>query len=253
MNIRPVDTTWFELLTTHEELTDTLEALAHTGTIELEIHDHSRMQMDLQDLNARLQEYTRLERQYVSHWPMPDVGMSPFEGSPAEILDKALSCLYDWEKQAQLKIQRLEVVKRRLQELRWLHDLLGSDAAVDMDYQLLTTAGPLLSARLFLLPSKSRLERIPATVLPKAFSTGMRSYLLLVGTTEDLDALTAELAIKKYTYSIFRLCLPESGTRSMQYARKCKYSNITWCRYRNRLTIWPGRSTCHRLWARSTE
>ena len=30
MSMRPAETTWFELLTTHDELTDTLEALAHT-------------------------------------------------------------------------------------------------------------------------------------------------------------------------------------------------------------------------------
>ena len=127
MSMRPAETTWFELLTTHDELTDTLEALAHTGTIELELHDHTRMQMDLQDLQLRLQEYTRLERYYKSLWPEPDPGMSPFSGSPAEILDKALACLYDWEKQAQPRMQRLEVVKSRINDLRLLQDFLSSD------------------------------------------------------------------------------------------------------------------------------
>ena len=200
MRMRPADTTWFELLTTHDELTDTLEALAHTGTIELELHDHTRMQMDLQDLQLRVNEYTRLERYYKSLWPKPDMGMSPFSGSAAEILDKALECLYDWEKQAQPKMQRFEVIKSRLNDTRLTYELLLSDEAAGLDYQLLTAAGPALAARLFLLPSRSRLENIPSTVLWKEFSTPGRDYLLLVGTTEDLDALTAELAIKKYTY-----------------------------------------------------
>ena len=200
MSMRPVETTWFELLTTHDELTDTLEALAHTGTIELELHDHTRMQMDLQDLQLRVQEYTRLERDYKSLWPAPDTGMSPFSGSPAEILDKALACLYDWEKQAQPRMQRLEVVKSHINDLRLLQDFLSSDKSSGLDYQLLTAAGPTVSARLFLFQSRSRLENIPSSVLWQEFSTPEHNYVLLVGTIDDLDALTAELAIKKYTY-----------------------------------------------------
>lgn len=200
MKMRPVKTAWFELLTTHDELTDTLEALANTGTIELELHDHTRMQLDLQDLQQRVQEYTRLERYYKSLWPRPDTGMSPFSGSPAEILDKALACLYDWEKQAQPKMQRLEVIKSYITDMELLHGLLSSDDADALDYRLLTRAGPKMNARLFLLPSKSRLEHIPATVLWREYTAARHNYLLLLGARDDLDALTAELAVKKYTY-----------------------------------------------------
>ena len=53
MSMRPDHTLWFELLVTHDDLTDTLEALARTGSIELELHEHTHMQMDLQDLQLR--------------------------------------------------------------------------------------------------------------------------------------------------------------------------------------------------------
>ncbi len=200
MNMRPANTIWFELLTTHDDLTDTLEALAHTGSIELELDDHSRIQMDLQNLQLRLQEYTRLERYYKSMWPEPDTGLSPFSGSPAEIIDSVLASLNDWEKEAQPVIQRLEVVNSRIADMLLLHNLLTSDAASGLDYQLLLSAGPMVSARLFLLPSISRLENIPQTVLWKEYATANHNFLLLVGTVDDLDALTAELALKKNTY-----------------------------------------------------
>lgn len=201
MNMRPVNTTWFELLTTHDDLTDTVEALARTGTIELELHEHARVEMGLQDLQLRLQEYTRLERYYAPLWPEPDTSMSPFSGSPAEILDKALGCLYDWEKLALPKVQKLEAVKSRLTNLLLLGELLDSDDAIELDYSLLSTAGPTLVARLFLLPAAARgqPENIPGTILWNRFSTADREYLLLVGEVGDLDALTAELALKKYT------------------------------------------------------
>ena len=148
MNMRPVNTIWFELLTTHDDLTDTLEALAHTGSIELELHDNTRMEMDLQDLQLRLHEYTRLERSYGSMWPEPNTGLSPFSGSPTEIIDNVLASLNDWEKEAQPKIQRLEVVNNRITDMLLLHDLLTSDAASGLDYKLLSSAGPMISARL---------------------------------------------------------------------------------------------------------
>jgi V/A-type H+-transporting ATPase subunit I len=196
-----VHTIWFELLTTHEDLTDTLEALARTGCIELELHRQTREEMSLQDLQVRLQKYTRLERYYRPLWPQPDTGLSPFSGSPAEILDKALNCLYDWEKLALPKVQRLEIVKSRLTNLLLLDDLLGSDEADRFDYQLLSAAGPTLVARLFLLPAPApdKPEDIPETILWNRFSTPNHEYMLLVGEAGDLDDLDAELMMKKYT------------------------------------------------------
>ena len=200
MNIRPATTTWFELLTTHDDLADALEALAHTGSIELELHDHSRMQMDLQDLQSRLHEYTKLERIYRTIWPGPDTGLSPFSGSSAAILDTTLARVYAWEREAQPVIQGLEVVKRRIADLHLLHEFLHSAETADLDYSLLSTASPVISARLFLLPSKSRLEHIPEQVLWKEYATPTQNFLLLVGTVDALDGLSTELASKKNTY-----------------------------------------------------
>ena len=76
MSLRPGHTHWFELLVTHGDLTDTLEALARTGCIELERYEHTYLQMDLQDLQLRLQEFNRLERYYRSLWPKADAATS---------------------------------------------------------------------------------------------------------------------------------------------------------------------------------
>jgi len=200
MNIRPASTIWFELLTPHDDLTDTLEALAHTGTIELELHVSSRMEMGLQDLQVRMHEYTRLERSFKLIWPEPNTGMSPFSGSPAEIIDTVLASINDWVNEAQPKLRRLEVINSRITDTLLLNDLLSSDTVSWMDYKLLSSTGPIVSARLFLLPSKSRLEDIPQTVLWKEYASTTQKFLLLVGTVDDLDALTAELALQKNTY-----------------------------------------------------
>jgi len=200
MSLRPDHTLWFELLVTHDDLTDTLEALAQTGCIELELHEHIHMQMDLQDLQLRLQEFSRLQRYYKSLWPKPDTGMSPFSGSPAAIFDKALRCICDWEEEVQPQIQRLDIVKNRLNDLQLLQKLLIAEAANGLDYRLLSASGENISARLYLQSNNSRLQSIPDTVLWKEYNAATDQFLLLVGTVDDLNALSTELIQKKYTY-----------------------------------------------------
>jgi len=199
MSLRPAQAVWFELLLTHDEVSDTLQALAHTGTIELELYEHRQEEMDLQDLQARLHEFATLRRQYQPFWPAPDTGMSPFTGSPGDIVDTAMACLADWEKEAGSRIQQLEVVRSRLTDLGLVQDFLSNDECTELDFQLLTTSGPTLTARLYLLPSKRRMENVPATVLWKEYATAEQGYALFVGSVVELDALSAELAMKKYT------------------------------------------------------
>ena len=220
MSIRPTNARWFELLTTHDDLTDTLGALAHTGCIELELNGLQRMKMDLQDLRLRLQQYTRLERYYRAFWPKPDTGPgSSFSGNPAEILDNALASLSNWEKEALPTINRLKVFESRVNDLGLLHDLLNCDETTDVDYGLLSRAGPVFSARLFLLPSKSRLEQVPETVLSQELVTATHKFLLLVGTAEDLDSLSAELALKKNT-NIHIPDLPAGKEEAIEFINK---------------------------------
>jgi V/A-type H+-transporting ATPase subunit I len=200
MNMRPASTCWFELLTTHDDLIDTLGALAHTESIELELHNYSYMQMDLQDMQQRLLKYTNLERQYKPLWPKANTSLSPFTGSPAEILDKALDCIFTWEKKVRPEIQRLTRVKNKLDHMLMLRKLVSSGEASKLDYSLLNGTGLTVAARLYLLPSHSRFNAIPETIIWKQYSADEQQYLLLVGTVEDLNKMTTELALTKYTY-----------------------------------------------------
>lgn len=200
MSLRPSHTLWFELLVTHDDLTDTLEALAHTGCIELELHEQIHMPMDVEDLQLRLQEFNRLQRYYKTLWPKPDTGMSPFSGNPAAIFDKALGCIGDWEKEVQPQIQRLDILQNRLNDLQLLQKFLLLEDANCLDYELLSASAENISARLYLQSNNSRLQNIPDSVLCKEYSAATDQFLLLVGTPDDLNALSAELIQKKYTY-----------------------------------------------------
>ena len=199
MSIRPVRTRWFEMLVSHEELTDTMESLASTGCIELEVYDYEREQMDLQDIKHRLHEYTRLERHYKPLWPNADTGMSPFIGSPADILDKALACIRDWESVARPQLHRLDVVKNRISNLERLQVLLGIEETDGLDFSLLSQDDDVISTRLYLQSESGRIDDFPEHVLWREYVSSTHSFLLLVGNVDDLDALSAELIHKKYS------------------------------------------------------
>jgi V/A-type H+-transporting ATPase subunit I len=224
--LRSGHTRWFELLVTHDDLTDTLEALARTGCIELELCEQSHRQMDVQDLQLRLQEFNRLQRYYQSLWPKADTGLSPFSGSAAEIFDKALDCIRDWEKQVRPVIQRLDIVNSRLNDLQLIQQLLRAEQTDALDYRLLTTRGENIAARLYLLSHDNRLQQIPDTVLSKEYDTGELQFLLLVGTIDALDALSPELIQKKYTY-LHLPSLPASREDALQMiiSRQIQFSS----------------------------
>ena len=199
MSIRPVSTRWFELLVSHEELTDTMESLASTGCVELEVHDCDKEQIDLQDIQHRLHEYARLERHYKPLWPNPDTGMSPFIGSPADILDKALGCIRDWESAARPQQHRLDVVEHRIANLRRLQALLSIDETDSLDFSLLSMDEDVISTRLYLQSESGSINDFPEHVLWRQYISSTHRFLLLFGTVEDLNTLSTELIQKKYT------------------------------------------------------
>ena len=60
MSLRPASARWFELLTARDSLTISVEALARTGSVELETHSETRARINLPDLQERMAEYNRL-------------------------------------------------------------------------------------------------------------------------------------------------------------------------------------------------
>ena len=54
--LRPYAARWFELLVPREVLTDTLQHLAKTRSVQLEAHSTTSAPLDLPDLHSGLQE-----------------------------------------------------------------------------------------------------------------------------------------------------------------------------------------------------
>jgi V/A-type H+-transporting ATPase subunit I len=197
MSLRPLDTRWFELLTTHEDLTRALETLARTGCIELETRSDVYPAISLQELQGRMQEYGRLVRHYQPYWPRTGLHPAMKPGSPGAVLDAALRRLQAWEQAAMPLIRQLEAVSGRLVDLRLLAAMLRDSTDTTLDYSLLTRPGSMLVTRLYVLPVGSRIERLPAALLWAWVDTGAHAFLLVVGPAAAFDPLAAELAAHK--------------------------------------------------------
>ena len=197
MSIRPVRTRWFEMLTSRDDLGLALEALAKTHCVELETHSDTHARLNLSDLQQQMDEYNRLARRYHPFWPPTDPGTPTMPGNPGSILDNALQHLQRWEKQAEPLVIRLETLTGEQDELDALSKMLQQTEGDTLDYALLTQVGPALTARLFALPAKTRIEQLPGSLLIKRTRAGSQDYLLAVGPPGEVDALAADLAALK--------------------------------------------------------
>jgi V/A-type H+-transporting ATPase subunit I len=197
MSLRPVPARWFELLTSRDDLPRAVEAVARTGSIELETHSDTRARLSLVDLQAGMEEYNRLARRYHSYWPQTDLRPSSVPGRPAEVLERALRQLKAWEVAAAPLVRQLEALNAEHSDLRLLKEFLVHSEQDDLDFALLTHAGPALAARLYVLPPRTVIDRLPATALTERVGAERHDYLLAVGQAADLEALGAELVALK--------------------------------------------------------
>ena len=202
MSIRPVRTRWFEMLTSRDDLGLALEALAKTDHVELETHSDTHARLNLSGLQQQMDEYNRLARRYHPFWPPTDPGIPTMPGSPGDILDNALRHLQRWEKQAEPLVIRLETLTSEQDELEALGKMLQETEGETLDYALLTRVGPALTARLFALPAKTRIEQLPGSLLIKRTRTGTQDYLLAVGPPNEVDALAADLFLTAKRFNV---------------------------------------------------
>ncbi len=194
MSIRPVPARWFEMLTPRNDLAVALETLAKTNSVELETHSETHARLNLSDLQQQMDEYGRLAHRYYPFWPATDPGTPAMPGSPRSVLDTALQQLQNWERQAEPLVIRLEQLTGTRNELEALSTMLQQTEGDTLDYALLTQVGPALTARLFALPAKTRIEQLPGSLLIKRTRTDTQDYLLAVGPPAEVDALAADLA-----------------------------------------------------------
>ncbi|MGD2113393.1 MAG: V-type ATPase 116kDa subunit family protein [Gammaproteobacteria bacterium] len=211
MSLRPARARWFELLTTRDDLTLAVEALAGTGSIELETHSGTQTVLSLQNLQQRMEAFNRLAQRYRPYWPQTELRPGTVPGRPGAVFDAAMQNLRAWEQAARPLILRLESLAGEQMELRLLDTMLRHMTDDILDFGLLARQGESLGARLFALPARSHIERLPGALLTTRVSAAGGDFLLAVGLPADLDTLGTELAAHKAR--VLRIPLALHGTR----------------------------------------
>ena len=208
MSLRPASARWFELLTARDSLTISVEALARTGSVELETHSETHARINLPDLQERMAEYNRLARRYHTYWPACELHPASAPGMPDRMLGRALARLERWADSVEPLVQLLESMRAERAELLLLEEMLGVDTEGKLDYSLLSTAGPSLEVRLFVLPAGYRLTAMPASLLYCKCSSPAHDFLLAVGQPADF---LVELPVGDVAIVGGIIALPDDG------------------------------------------
>ena len=197
MNMRAVPTRWFELIAARDDLTLAVETLAHTGSIELEMRSDTQARFTLPDLQDLMDDYHKLARRYHEYWPIVDLQPKTMHASPARILNEALLSLHRWADKAAPLVQGLESLTSERSELQLVLGMLLGSGDEELDFSLLGTKGPIIGTSLFVLPGKTRIEKVPALLLLRHYSTDSHEYYLAMGKDEDVKSLGEEVGALK--------------------------------------------------------
>lgn len=196
--MRPRPARWFELLTSREDLGGVLDCLARTGRVQLETYSDISQPETLPELRALVEEFLRLSRRYGAYWPEP----TPSEGERGDTDLRAgtrvLEKLRDWSREAENLVTRLDGLAEKKEELEAIRDWLQAAGAGGLpDLQALGLVGPSLAARLYCLPPGAWPAAVSPSLLLHKTSTEQGNYLLVVGSSAQVDALDESIRALK--------------------------------------------------------
>ena len=197
MSMRPVPARWFEALVATEDLVKSVEALARSGDVELEVYSETTQRVNLPNLRDRFEEYDKLLRRYQPYWPQELLRPSTTPGRPDHRLDAALARLAQWQNEADPAIDKLEVLLLEQEELTLLLELLEHMDNDELDFSHAAAAGPALAVCVFALPPDARVHHLPPAVLSIRVPAEQHLFLLAVGNAEVIETLARDLAALK--------------------------------------------------------
>jgi V/A-type H+-transporting ATPase subunit I len=196
MSVRPVPARWFEVVVAQSEAAAALEALAATGTIELELNPQANALAPLTELRALFEAEADLAQRYAKYWPKPEIDVAfaaeteAVIGTPAERLERALGALRDWARDAEPLIARTQSIEGELAELATWRAILAQFAAQPagrrIDFGRLRATPFALERRVLLFTAPRALLPAPP-ILALPFQLGEQAGLILLGPRAALD------------------------------------------------------------------
>ena len=202
--LRPRPARWFEILAARNDATLLLEALARTGAVELEARTGAGVPAELGSVMPLLTQFLDLSARYRAYWPAPaDCRPSAFPEAPAETLQRCLAAIRAWALEAEPIIRTLQRAEAQTAELKIWQRVLAALAPRTLDIAQLTTAGPVLQVRLFVLPPGSATDAalMPGApgldLLASSLSIDDAPHLLMAGAPAALQAMAQRVSTQK--------------------------------------------------------
>jgi len=188
--MRPHRASWFELLTSREELGGVLQCLARSGIVELETYSDISQPEWLPDMQEVLQQFRSLSDRYHRYWPDPAPAPEHHQRTDSDSGRQVVRSLLEWSVQAEplvVDFQQLGAEQGLLQLLRqWLENV-PPGALPDM--QLLHTAGPIMSVRLYVLPTGCWPETASPSLMLHKTESPKHNFLLTLGRKAQVEVL----------------------------------------------------------------
>jgi V/A-type H+/Na+-transporting ATPase subunit I len=195
--LRPATASWFELLTSREELGAALDCLAVTGSVQLQSHSSSESKLALPDLRVTLVEFETLARRYAHFWPAAEVSTLGPEHDLLEAPRAALERLRRWAKDADPLISELESIAQLREDAALLTTLQQQADTAMPRLDRMAKAGPVLAGRVYVLPEGGQALSLPPAVLLNRIPRAGGEFLVAAGPLEDIEALDRALAARK--------------------------------------------------------
>lgn len=192
--IRPRPARWFEVLCARDDVTIVLETLARTGAVELESRSGYPVPVVSEELRQLVGEAMELAQRYRPYWPSEDLAPSPFPEPPVVTLERVLATVRAWAKEAEPSILRLQALESEREDLAYWQQVLR--AQPDFAFGRAASAGPLLNARMIVLPLGSDLT-LPDRALARGFEMDGRLHRLVVAPETEMRQIAEQAAAAK--------------------------------------------------------
>jgi len=190
--IRPEAARWFEILVARDDAFVALEALAMTGTVEIEWRRGTPQQEDAAQVNRLLREYGVLSRRYRAYWPAAHLRATT-RVAPADALAGAIATIDAWSGEADPVIARLQDAETEIAQLDTVAQVMERLRGAPIDFSAIGQPGGRVVACVFVYPKGARLS-LPSSVLLHPIDIEEETLLLAVGAPETIEPLGQEVA-----------------------------------------------------------
>jgi V/A-type H+-transporting ATPase subunit I len=190
--IRPEAASWFEILVARDDAFVALEALAMTGTVEIEWRRGALRQEGAAHVNRLLRDYGVLSRRYRAYWPAARLRATT-RVAPADALAAAIEAINAWSADADPVIARLQDAETEIAQLDTVAQVMERLRGAPIDFSAIGQPGGRVVACVFVYPKGARLS-LPSSVLLHPLDTEDETFLLAVGAPESIEAFGQEVA-----------------------------------------------------------